>query len=181
MPNIITILAPGFEETEAITYIDLLRRAKISITLLGLNAREVKGSHDVTLIADAVISDFTGRQDGIILPGGMPGSRNLAESPRVLELVRETHERGQLCAAICAAPLVFGKAGILQGVKATCYPGFEKELVGATVTEQPLVRDRHIITARGVGAAISFGLELISYLADQEQSERIRTSILYAK
>jgi 4-methyl-5(b-hydroxyethyl)-thiazole monophosphate biosynthesis len=181
MSNLITILAPGFEETEAITYIDLLRRAKIGITVLGLTDREVTGSHGVTLIAEEKVTDFTGRCDGIILPGGMPGASNLAQSPRVLELVRETYKQGGLCAAICAAPMVFGKAGILQGVKATCYPGYEKELVGATVAEQPVVIDRNIITGRGLGTGIAFGLELILYLSGPEMTERIRTSILYAR
>lgn len=181
MPDIITILAPGFEETEAITFIDLLRRAKIDVTVLGLKDRECKGSHDITLIADATLSDFPGKMDGIVLPGGMPGSANLASSPRVLELVRETHKQGGLCAGICAAPMVLGRAGILQGIKATCYPGFEKELIGATVTEQPVVRDRNIITGRGLGAAVAFGLALISYLSGPEMEERIRTSVLYAR
>jgi 4-methyl-5(b-hydroxyethyl)-thiazole monophosphate biosynthesis len=179
MFRIITVLAPGFEEAEAVTFIDLLRRAKVPVTVLGLQSLEVKGSHDITLIADGLLDEFSGPFDGIVLPGGMPGSKNLAESTRVLDLVRDAHKQGALCAAICAAPMVLGKAGILLGVRATCFPGCEEKLVGASIVEQPVVRDRNVITSRGLGAAVVFGLELISYLCGQEEAERIRGSILF--
>jgi 4-methyl-5(b-hydroxyethyl)-thiazole monophosphate biosynthesis len=180
MPNIITILAPGFEETEAVTFIDLLRRAKVGVTILGLASRTVTGSHDITLTADALLTEFSGPFDGIVLPGGMPGTKNLAQSARVLELVRESFQRGNLCAAICAAPMVLGRAGILKGMKATCYPGFEQELAGATVVEDAVVRDRTIITSRGLGTAVEFGLELIAYLSGPEAAEKVRESVLYS-
>jgi protein deglycase len=180
MPNIITILAPGFEETEAVTFIDLLRRAKITVTILGLASRTITGSHEITLSTDTLLTDFSGPFDGIVLPGGMPGAKNLAQSARVLELVRETFERGNLCAAICAAPMVLGRAGILKGMKATCYPGIEKELAGATVVEEAVVRDRNVITSRGLGTAVEFGLELIAYLVGPEAAERVRASVLFS-
>jgi protein deglycase len=180
MPDIITILAPGFEETEAVTFIDLLRRAKITVTILGLASRTITGSHEITLSTDALLTDFSGRFDGIVLPGGMPGSKNLAESARVLELVRESFERGNLCAAICAAPMVLGRAGILKGMKATCYPGLEQELSGATVVEETVVRDRNVITSRGLGTAVEFGLELIAYLLGPEAAERVKASVLFS-
>lgn len=179
MSHIITILAPGFEETEAVTFIDLLRRAQVKVTVLGLEAREVRGAHDITIIADDIFPTFKGTFDGIVLPGGMPGTRNLAASAALLDLIRTTHRRNGLCAAICAAPLVLAKAGILKGVTATCFPGMEKELAGAIVADRSVVHDGNIITSKGVGTAIPFSLELITYLAGKETAEKIAMSIVY--
>lgn len=179
MPHIITVLAPGFEETEAVTIIDLLRRAQVKVTVLGLETREVKGSHNITIIADEVLSAFAGPFDGIVLPGGMPGSRNLAASAGLLSLIRNTNKRKGLCAAICAAPTVFAKAGILKGVIATCFPGMEKELTGAAFVDQPVVRDSNIVTSRGAGTAIPFALELIAYLEGKKAAEKTAAAIVY--
>jgi protein deglycase len=179
MPHAITILAQGFEEIEAVTFIDLLRRADVTVSVLGLYSREVTGSHGITVVADGLLAGFTGRFDAIVLPGGMPGSKHLAGSVPLLDLVRETFQRGGLCAAICAAPIVLGKAGILSGRHATCFPGYENELGGATFVEQEVVRDRNVITSRGVGTAVPFALELIRYLVDTETAEKIKKAILY--
>jgi 4-methyl-5(b-hydroxyethyl)-thiazole monophosphate biosynthesis len=179
MPHVITILAPGFEETEAIVPIDLLRRAQVTVTILGLESCEVRGSHDIAIVADKLLSEFSGSFDGIVLPGGQPGTKNLSNSPQLLDIIRETYKRGALCAAICAAPTVLAKAGILDGVKATCFPGCEKELASAIVLEQTVVRDRNVITSRGVGTAIPFGLELISYLQNPDAAEKVKTAIVY--
>jgi 4-methyl-5(b-hydroxyethyl)-thiazole monophosphate biosynthesis len=180
MPHVITVLASGFEETEAITFIDLLRRAGVSVTLLGLDSPEVTGSHNITVVVDKLFAGFRDPFDGIVLPGGMPGTKHLANCARLLDLIRETHKRGGLCAAICAAPIVLGKAGILAGRKATCYPGLEKKLTGAQLSEDvPVVRDRNVITSRGVGTAIPFALKLISYLVNPEASEKVKKSIVY--
>jgi protein deglycase len=179
MPHIITILAPGFEETETVTFIDLLRRAGVTVTVLGLDSREVTGAHNITVITDKLFVDFFGPFDGIVLPGGQPGTKNLANSAPLLELIRQTHKRSGLCAAICAAPIVLAKAGILADFKATCYPGCEKDLGSATFVDQEVVRDRNVITSRGAGTAIPFALELISYLVNPETSANIRKSIIY--
>jgi len=179
MPRIITVLAPGFEETEAVVIIDLLRRAQVKVTVLGLETREVRGAHDITIIADETFSAFKSPFDGIVLSGGMPGTRNLAASPALLDLIRQTNRRKGLCAAICAAPTVLAKAGILKGVSATCFPGMEKELAGAVFIDQPVVRDNHIITSKGAGTAVPFVLELISYLAGKEAAERVAAAIVY--
>jgi 4-methyl-5(b-hydroxyethyl)-thiazole monophosphate biosynthesis len=179
VPHAITVLAAGFEETEAVTFIDLLRRAGIMVTVLGLESREVTGSHCITLIADQLFADFSGPFDAIVLPGGQPGAKNLAASPRLLDLIRRTFERGALCAAICAGPTVLGASGILKGFRATCYPGNEEALYGATVAEEPVVRDRTIITGRGVGTAIPFALEIIAYLTGSEMAEKVRAAVLY--
>jgi len=179
MPHVITVLAPGFEETEAVTPIDLLRRAKIDVTILGLESLQVRGSHNIAIAADKLFSAFTGPFDAIMLPGGMPGSKNLAASPALLDLVRETHRRKALCAAICAAPMVLGKAGILRGFQATCYPGNENDLTGAIILEKPVVRDRNVITSRGAGTAIPFALEIITYLTDAKTAEQVKSAILF--
>jgi 4-methyl-5(b-hydroxyethyl)-thiazole monophosphate biosynthesis len=179
MPSVITVLAQGFEETEAVTPIDLLRRAGVTVTVLGLDSASVTGSHGITITADKLLKDFSCPIDGIVLPGGMPGTRNLANSAPLLDLIRATFKRGGLCAAICAAPTVLAKAGILTGHRATCFPGCEKELGGAVYEEKEVVRDRTIITSRGVGTVVPFSLELITYLMNHETAAKIKKAIVY--
>ncbi|NLW31286.1 MAG: DJ-1/PfpI family protein [Fibrobacter sp.] len=180
MKHVITILADGFEEIEAITVIDLLRRAEIKVTILGLDSLEINGAHDVIVHADNLLDSFDKEYDGIILPGGMPGTTNLANSSKIIDLVKSSFNKGLLCAAICAAPSVLGKAGILEGKKAVCFPGFESSLHGSITTEnKSVIKDANIITSRGPGTAIPFSLEIISYLKNSEFSDKIKTSILY--
>lgn len=179
MSHVITVLADGFEEIEAVTFIDLLRRADIKVTILGLESKEVRGSHDIRITSDMLLKDFNGSFDGIVLPGGMPGTKNLAESPELIKRIQKANSEGLLCAAICAGPSVLARAGILEGVNVTCYPGVEKELSGARFQETAVVRDKNIITSRGVGTAIPFALELISYLTSKEVSSRIAKSIVF--
>ncbi len=179
MAHVITILADGFEETEAVTFIDILRRAQIQVSVLGLKSLEVRGSHDLRIRTDGLLNDFRESYDGIVLPGGQPGTKNLSDSPLVLQKVKDAFSRGLLCAAICAAPSVFAEAGILKGVKATCYPGVNERLTDAIFLEKPVVRDKNVITSRGVGTAIDFSLELISYLTNEEAVEKIKKSIIY--
>lgn len=179
MAHVITILADGFEEIEAVSFIDILNRADIKCTLLGLSSIDVPGAHDITIKTEKLLSSYSGSYDGIILPGGGPGSDNLANSSLVIEKIQDAFKRGLLCAAICAAPKVLGKAGILNGKKATCYPGVESKLTGAVITDQPVVTDGNIITSKGVGTALAFGLELVSYLTDRANAEKIARQILY--
>ncbi|MDG5816102.1 DJ-1/PfpI family protein [Chitinispirillales bacterium ANBcel5] len=179
MSRAIIILAEGFEETEAITCIDLLRRADISTTVLGLESLEITGSHEVTIIADSLLKDFSDDFDAIILPGGMPGSNNLAQSQSVLDLAKKANSKGKLCAAVCAAPLVFEKAGLLKGVKATCYPAFEEKLNEADYQKQRVVKDQNIITSQGLGTSIEFALKIIESLSNKETADKIGSSILY--
>ena len=178
MPHTIIVLAPGFEETEAVTAIDLLRRAGVTVTVLGLETLEVSGSHCIAIKTDKLLKDFSGDFDAIVLPGGMPGAKNLAADARLLDLIRYAHRRGKLCAAICAAPIVLGKAGVLQGFLATCYPGHEQELTGAEIVNEPVVHDRNIITSRSVGTAIPFVLELIACLVSGDAAEKTGAAIL---
>jgi 4-methyl-5(b-hydroxyethyl)-thiazole monophosphate biosynthesis len=177
--QIITILAEGFEEIEAVSFIDLIRRANISITLLGLGTTTVTGAHGITLTADGILESYHGSYDGVILPGGGPGTRNLLNSPRVIDLVQDAYKRGLLCAAVCAAPGVFGKAGILKGKNAACYPGCEDTCTGATILKDPVVIDGNIITSRGIGTSLSFALEIISWLSDTRTAENIAKQIIY--
>lgn len=179
MAYVITILAEGFEEVEAVTPIDLLRRAQIEVSVLGLNSLTVRGSHGIVLTADSLLDTFTNTADGIILPGGQPGTTNLANSAKVTETVKDFFSKGKMCAAICAAPLVFAKAGILKGLKATCYPSTKENITDAIYSEQPVVRDKNVITSRGAGTAIDFSLEIIKYFTDESTSEKIKKSIIY--
>ncbi|MCL2220137.1 MAG: DJ-1/PfpI family protein [Chitinispirillia bacterium] len=178
MPQAVTILADGFEEIEAITVIDLLRRAGIGVTVLGLDSLMVRGAHDIRVAADGLLREFSGTFDALVLPGG-PGTKNLAASEEVLNMVREAHGRGKICAAICAAPAVLAKAGILEKKKATCYPGCEAALSGVLLATDAVVADENIITSRGVGTAIPFALELIDYMVGADVMRKIGAAILY--
>ena len=179
MAHVITILAEGFEELEAVSYIDIIRRAGIEITLLGLTSCEVTGGHGITIRAQDLLQLYSGSYDGIILPGGGPGTDNLLKSDLVIKKVRDAFERGLLCAAVCAAPSIFGKAGILNGKKAVCYPGVEDNLTGATVSLEPVLKDGTIITSRGIGTSIAFALEIVTFLTDASNSSKIAKQILY--
>jgi protein deglycase len=179
MPHAIIILADGFEEVEAVTVIDLLRRAEIRVTVLGLEGVEVRGAHDVWIRADQLFNGFSEPFDALILPGGGPGTKKLAASKDLVELVRQSHERGLLCAAICAAPTILAKAGILDDKKAVCYPGCEDKMGDAVVLEDAVVVDGNIITSRSAGTAIPFALEIIYALMGEEAEENVRLAVLY--
>ena len=181
-------LAPGFEEVEALSPLDLLRRAGLSVTTVAVTASEtelaVRGAHNITVLADVTAADFrrvaladpTAPVEAVILPGGMPGTTNLDASPVVEAALAMAHKQDAYLGAICAAPLVLGKRGYLQGKRATCFPGFEKELAGATVGGK-VVRDGKVITAAGMGVAAEFGLELVAALVSPEVAGEIRSAI----
>ena len=171
-------LANGFEEIEALCPLDLLRRAGVDVTTVAIGGNDtVIGSHGIAVQADlpeALYRDA--KPEMIILPGGMPGSRNLDESRTVDTALRVAASNNAYLAAICAAPMVLGKRGYLQGKRATCFPGFEDELKGATVGGK-VIRDGSIITAAGMGVALEFGLEIISALVSPEKAGEIRSAI----
>jgi len=177
--NAVIILAQGFEEAEAVISIDLLRRAGIQVTIAGLASAEVSGSRGITIKADTILSNIPESFDALILPGGQPGTTNLSRSGEVLDIVRESAARSRLIAAICAAPSVLGKAGILKGVQACCYPGFEDALTDAKLSNDPVVCDGNIITSRGLGTAIQFGLAIVRYMVDNATAEKIAKAIIY--
>lgn len=181
MKKIVVFLAEGLEEIEGLTVVDLLRRAGLEVKTASLSReKEVTGAHQITVKADACLEeiDFDGI-DGVVLPGGMPGTLHLAEHEGVNQVIRAFGEQGKLVAAICAAPTVLGKAGLLQDKKATCYPGMEEELIGANVCRDEVVRDGNIVTSRGVGTAIPFALTLTEYFLGKEKAREIGDSIVY--
>lgn len=156
-------LAEGFEETEAIGALDVIKRAGIDIKTVGIGKKEITGSHGITVVADLEENEAAEAPDGVILPGGMPGTLNLKESGFVRSNIEKCFESGKLIAAICAAPMVFGTMGLLKGKKATCYPGFEKYLEGCEYTGALTERCGNIITGKGAGAAMLFGAETADY------------------
>ena len=181
MSKIGIFLAEGMEEIEGLTVVDILRRAGVEAVTISIQGRkEVTGSHGITVLADAIFEemDFAGL-DGIVLPGGMPGTTNLMNHTGVNQIIRAFAAEGKLVAAICAAPSVLGNAGVLKGKRATCYPGFEEKLTGASVCIQQVIQDENIVTSRGMGTAIPFALALTSYCVGQEKAEEIRASILF--
>ena len=169
------LLAPGFEEIEALAPADLLRRAGIDTALVSVTGEPVPGSHGITVTADITLDRVM-----IVLPGGGPGYKNLGKDPRVEQLVREAAERDLWVAAICAAPTLLGKWGLLKGKKAICYPGMEDQLTGALVQTAPgEIRDGKIITGRAAGNAIDFAAELIEALLDRAAADKVLESICY--
>lgn len=178
---IYVFLAPGFEETEAITPIDMLIRAgKKVVTAAVGDDITVKGSHGISFVCDIMAADCTtDGLEGVILPGGMPGTKNLAADQMVRRMVMFAYESGMLTAAICAAPSVLGRMGILEERKAVCYPGFEDQLAGAEVLDVPAVTDENVITARGAGAALEFSYEIITFLCGKDKADEISRSIIW--
>lgn len=174
-------LADGFEEVEGLTVVDLLRRAGIEAETLSIMGRElVESSHKVTIKADRLAEEAEyGSFDILVLPGGMPGTLNLGNSRIVQESLRKQNQEGKWIGAICAAPSVLGEAGLLKGKEAVCYPGFEEKLLEAKVCFEPVKVDGNIITSRGMGTAIDFGLTIIEQLLSKEKAEEIGKSIVY--
>ncbi len=162
-------LAEGFEETEAIGCLDVIRRAGIDIKTVGVAGETVCGSHGVEVKAD-ITKDRLSFDDmtGIILPGGMPGTLNLQKADIVQKSIEYCRTNGLLLSAICAAPMILGEPGILNGKNAVCYPGFEEHLKGATVKKDLCTVDGNIITAKGAGASMLFGAEIVNYFKSGE-------------
>lgn len=178
--TVLVPLAPGFEEIEAVVIVDVLRRAGLAVRLAGLAPGPVCGAHGITLATDCTLDEVDPAELAlIVLPGGMPGSTNLAQDERVLALVRTLESTGRLVAAICAAPLVLAKAGVLAGRRATAYPGVRAQLTGAEVVERPgVVRSGPVFTSQGVGTALEFALELVAELAGPSKARELRAALL---
>lgn len=167
-------LAEGFEETEAIAPLDFMRRAKLEVKTVGVTGSFVTSSHGVTVKPDILIDEITRENlEGVILPGGMPGTINLEADSRVTDCVSYCFDNGLLVAAICAAPSIPGHMGILEGKKATCFPGFEHALLGAEATGAPVETDGNVITARGAGCAVEFGRAIAAWATSKENADRI--------
>ena len=175
-------LANGFEEVEALCPLDILRRAGLEVRTVGIGGCAITGSHGITVHADMGEEDWAATApetpiDAVILPGGMPGSTNLDRSVTVSEALKIADEQSAVIAAICAAPFILGKRGLLRGRRATCYPGFEEYLEGAAEIGGKVVRDGNVITATGMGVALEFGLELVSVLVSPERAAAIRDAV----
>ncbi|MCF7928250.1 MAG: DJ-1/PfpI family protein [Spirochaetales bacterium] len=179
MAETAVFLADGFEEVEAITPIDFLRRAGITVHIVGVRRQVVKGGHDLVVQAETLIDDLNVDLDAVIFPGGKTGAENLAASDAVSSLIHDTYIKGNLVAAICASPaLVLYPQGILKGKRFTCYPGFEKNTEGAYFTEKRVVQEGNIITSRGPGSAAEFAIAIIRYLAGDETANTIHAATL---
>lgn len=179
MTKVAIVLAPGFEEIEALAPIDILRRADIDVTVVGFS-QEVTGSHNITIKADKLLDESLGEYDMIILPGGMPGSKNLRENDLVIKALQELHQSGRPVAAICAAPTVLDRAGLLEGKKYISFPGTEKEIqAGDRQDEAVVVIDDRIITGRGAGAALEFAYAIVDYLGGDSQA--LKDSMEYSQ
>lgn len=177
-------LAPGFEECEALGVLDCVRRAGLPITTVSIKQPEsdllVEGSHGVNIQADKLFSDCDDFSDAdmLFLPGGLPGATNLYDFSPLRELLLRHHAEGKAIAAICAAPMVIGRLGILKGRKATCYPGFETELQGATPTGALVEVDGEILTGKGPAAAYYLGYAVIEYFLGKEKADEIARGML---
>ena len=176
---IIVLLADGFEEIEALTPVDMLRRAGHDVKTVGIQDRTVTGSHGISVIADAIPSEIDlSTVELAVFPGGMPGATNLDASPYTDEVIRAVVKNGGRLAAICAAPLVFGRRGLLHGRTATCFAGFEKELCGAIISKRAVVTDGMFTTANGMTAAYAFSEELVRLCEDDKKGAREELTLI---
>jgi len=181
MTSIIVFLAPGFEEIEASTIIDVLRRSNIKVTIVGLTSKEVKGAHAIKIIPDVNINEvILENYDAVILPGGSPGYKNLKKNKKVMEIIKKAFIKNKLIAAICAAPAVLSETGILKGKKCTIYPGMESELKkgGGIHQEKWIVEDGNIITSQGPATALPFAIKIVEKLTNKETAEILKEKTL---
>lgn len=181
MSLVYTFLAEGFEEIEALTVVDILRRARIEAKTVSISGKyEVKGSHNIEVKTDLLFeeADFD-KADVIFLPGGIPGTPNLAAHEGLAERIREFNDKGKRLAAICAAPSIYGEMGLLKGKKATCYPGYEDKLTDAECNGAKVVTDGNITTAKGMGVTVELGLELVRLLDSEEKADDIAKKIQF--
>lgn len=176
---ILVLLADGFEEIEALTPVDMLVRAGLDVKTVGITSKIAVGSHGISVVCDLLPDEVSlDKISGVIFPGGMPGALNLDASPFTDKAIEAVMKNGGVLAAICAAPLVLGRRGVLKGKKATCYPGFENELIGASVQDASVVTDGNIVTARGMGVSLAFAKELIRLYKGADEAERLGEAVM---
>ena len=173
------LLADGFEEIEALTPIDMLRRAGVELDSIGITGKSVTGAHGITVIADKTPDEISpDNYDAVILPGGLVGTQNIDNCAFTDEMLKSVLARGGRVAAICAAPTVLGKRGLLKGVRAVCYPGMESELIGALDVADGVVTDGQFTTARGMGVALPFAKELVRLLVGEDMAIKLSKAIV---
>ena len=172
-------LADGFEEVEAIAPVDMLRRAGVEVKTVGVTGEIISSSHNIKVVPDIALSEviLDEKLEAVILPGGLPGATNLEESAEVQKAIDFANANDKYICAICAAPQILGHKGILKGKEAIAYPGFETELVGAKISDEYVVLDGNIITAKGAGVATEFGLKIVSALVGGDTAEKIGKAI----
>ncbi len=172
-------MADGTEEVEAIATLDVLRRAEIQVLTVGVGATKITGSHNVVINCDIEAKDIVldSEIQGIILPGGMPGTLNLENDSKVREAIKYCNDNSLLMCAICAAPSILGHAGVLNGKSAVCFPGFEEELTGARIADSYVCTDGNVITGKGMGCAVLFGLEIVKKVKGQEIADKLKASL----
>lgn len=176
---IYVFLADGFEEVEALAPVDILRRAGLDVQTVGVTGKTVMGKHNIPVTADMEIAEIVLNDDlqAVVLPGGLPGADNLDASKEVQNAIDFAAQNKKFLCAICAAPFILGKKGLLNGKNAICYPGFENDLQGAVISDCAVCRDGNCITAKGMGVAVDFGLEITAALVNRETADKIRESI----
>ena len=181
MSEVCMFFGTGYEEVEALAAIDIMRRAGIEVDMVSITGEKyVTSSHKVTVEMDCLLEDVDFEKvKMIVLPGGMPGTTNLEACAPLMEQVEKFYEQKKLLAAICAAPSIFGHRGMLKGRNACCYPSFESHLEGATVTKNPCEVSDHVITSRGMGCAVDFGLAIVEKLRGKEAADKVAESIIY--
>ncbi|MBR2869249.1 MAG: DJ-1/PfpI family protein [Clostridia bacterium] len=171
--------AEGFEEVEAIAALDVIRRAGIEIKSVAVDSLTVHGSHGISVVCDMTVYDIKDYKDieGIILPGGMPGTTNLYDCVEVHKAIEFCAQNRKLLCAICAAPLILGRKGLLEGKEAVCFPGFEDELKGASISKNFVCTDGSIITAKGMGSAVNFGLAVVAAIKGQAFADNLKSTL----
>lgn len=180
MSRVNIFFATGFEEVEALTVVDILRRTGIETDMVSVTGElMVTGSHGITVQMDNLFEEIDDSAEMLVLPGGVPGTPNLKAHQGLADMITRYNEAGKYLAAICAAPTVYGDMGLLVGRHATCYPGMEDSLLGAEVLTDAVVVDGHFITSRGLGTAIDFGLALVTLLKDEVTAEDLASKIVY--
>lgn len=180
--KVLLFLADGFEEVEALTVVDYLRRMDIVVDTVSITKDlKVRGAHDINVMADKLIDDLkdVASYKGAIIPGGLPGATNLRDESKVIEIVQEINENDNLVAAICAGPIVLERAGLIKGKNLTSYPGFEDDLKDGNHLGENVVKDGNMITSRGPALAVDFAIEIVEYLLGEEKAKELKKDILY--
>jgi len=173
-------IAEGFEEIEALCPLDIMRRAGIDVTTVGIGAKEITGAHGITVRTDICSCEYDPENDFdmIFLLGGMPGTLNLASNGTVIKAIEIATKKNKYIAAICAAPSILGDMGLLCNKEATCYPGFENRLKGATISQSKVILDGKILTAAGMGVALEMGLKIVEIFQGKERSDTLRHAVI---
>ncbi|MGL4849653.1 MAG: DJ-1 family glyoxalase III [Clostridium sp.] len=181
MKKIGVLLSNGFEEIEALTVVDVLRRANVECLMIGTSGLEITGAHNIKVVCDKALTEEVKAFDGIVLPGGMPGSKNLRDNDKVIELVKYMNKEEKLVSAICAAPIVLEKAKIIEGRKITSYPNSLEDEKKVKYLEENVVIDKNILTSRGPSTALEFSYEILRYLGLTKEAENLEKGMLFKK